>query len=318
MILISEDVWGPAFADLATKHVVKQDPDLWKGVEDLKSEIASATALVVRNRTQVTAELMDCAPKLKVIARAGVGLDNIDIKAADERGIVVVAGLGANAVSVGELTVGLALSLLRNIPRAHEGTRAGSWDRAPGIELSGKSWGLLGCGATAIATAKLLQGFNIRFTAYDPFVTSDDPRIQGLRIQIAPLEDVLKNSEILSIHMPSNAQTNGLINAKTIAMLRDGAFIINVGRGEVINETDLFGAIKSGKIAGAALDVRHTEPPTVGELESLPQIIVTPHIAGITKESQAKINSILTSNIELSLRDTEATHAVGAIKVSSR
>jgi D-3-phosphoglycerate dehydrogenase/(S)-sulfolactate dehydrogenase len=114
--------------NLATKHVVKQDPDLWKGVEDLKSEIALATALVVRNRTQVTAELLDCAPKLKVIARAGVGLDNIDIKAADERGIVVVAGLGANAVSVGELTVGLALSLLRNIPRANEGTREGGWD----------------------------------------------------------------------------------------------------------------------------------------------------------------------------------------------
>jgi D-3-phosphoglycerate dehydrogenase / 2-oxoglutarate reductase len=261
---------------------------------------------------------MDVAPKLKVIARAGVGLDNIHIKAADERGIVVVAGLGANAVSVGELTIGLALSLLRNIPRANEGTREGGWDRSPGIELSGKSWGLLGCGATAIAAARLLQGFNIRFTAFDPFVKSDDPRIQGLSIEMAPLEEVLRNSEILSIHMPSNAQTNGLINAETIARMLDGVFIINVGRGEVINESDLLAAVKSGKIAGAALDVRHTEPPTVGEIESLPQIIVTPHIAGITRESQSKINSILTSNIELSLAGLEATHAVGALKVSSR
>lgn len=318
MILISEDVWGPAFAELATKHPVKQDPDLWKKVEDLKNELATATALVVRNRTQVTAELLDAAPLLKVIARAGVGLDNIDIKAADARGIVVVAGLGANATSVGELTVGLALSLMRNIPASAAETRSGTWNRTPGLELTGRTWGLLGCGATAIATARLLQGFNISFIAYDPFVKQDDPRIQGLNITLGSIDDVVKSAGIISIHMPSTPDTNGLVNSALIAQMVDGVFIINVGRGEVINETDLVAALKSGKVAGAGLDVRATEPPTTGELETLSNVLLTPHIAGITKESQAKINSILTSNIELALASTPATHAVGAHKKSSR
>jgi D-3-phosphoglycerate dehydrogenase/(S)-sulfolactate dehydrogenase len=318
MILISEDVWGPAFAELATKHPVKQDPDLWKKVEDLKNELATATALVVRNRTQVTAELLDAAPLLKVIARAGVGLDNIDIKAADARGIVVVAGLGANATSVGELTVGLALSLLRNIPASAAETRSGTWNRTPGLELTGRTWGLLGCGATAIATARLLQGFNISFIAYDPFVKQDDPRIQGLNITLGSIDDVVKSAGIISIHMPSTPDTNGLVNSALIAQMVDGVFIINVGRGEVINEADLVVALKSGKVAGAGLDVRAAEPPTTGELETLSNVLLTPHIAGITKESQAKINSILTSNIELALASTPATHAVGAHKKSSR
>jgi len=318
MILISEDVWGPAFAELATKHPVKQDPDLWKKVEDLKNELATATALVVRNRTQVTAELLDAAPLLKVIARAGVGLDNIDIKAANARGIVVVAGLGANATSVGELTVGLALSLLRNIPASAAETRSGSWNRTPGLELTGRTWGLLGCGATAIATARLLQGFNISFIAYDPFVKQDDPRIQGLNITLGSIDDVVKSAGIISIHMPSTPDTNELVNSALIAQMVDGVFIINVGRGEVINEADLVAALKSGKVAGAGLDVRATEPPTTGELETLSNVLLTPHIAGITKESQAKINSILTSNIELALASTPATHAVGAHKKSSR
>jgi D-3-phosphoglycerate dehydrogenase / 2-oxoglutarate reductase len=318
MILISEDVWGPAFAELATKHPVKQDPDLWKKVEDLKNELATATALVVRNRTQVTAELLDAAPLLKVIARAGVGLDNIDIKAADARGIVVVAGLGANATSVGELTVGLALSLMRNIPASAAETRSGTWNRTPGLELTGRTWGLLGCGATAIATARLLQGFNISFIAYDPFVKQDDPRIQGLNITLGSIDDVVKSAGIISIHMPSTPDTNGLVNSALIAQMVDGVFIINVGRGEVINEADLVAALKSGKVAGAGLDVRATEPPTTGELETLSNVLLTPHIAGITKESQAKINSILTSNIELALASTPATHAVGAHKKSSR
>lgn len=318
MILVSEDVWGPAFDALAIKHVTKQDPDLWKNIDKLKSEIATATALVVRNRTQVSAEILDAAPALKVIARAGVGLDNIDIKAADERGIVVVAGLGANATSVGELTVGLALSLLRNIPRSSADTQSGGWNRAAGTELSGRTWGLLGCGATAIATAQLLRGFGVKFKAFDPFVKSDDPRIQGLNIELVDLDTAIAHGEVISIHMPSTPETNGLVNANLISSMKDGVFIINVGRGEVINESDLITALKSGKVAGAALDVRATEPPVVGDLEAISNLILTPHIAGITNESQAKINSILTSNIELVLAGTPATHAVGAHKNSSR
>ena len=318
MILISEDVWGPAFAELEKTQRIVQDPDLWQHPENLKAKISDATALVVRNRTQVTAELLAAAPHLKVIARAGVGLDNIDLKAADALGIVVVAGLGANAVSVGELTVALGLSLLRNIPNAAAETKAGKWNRAAGLELSGRTWSLLGCGATGLATARLLSGFNMNFLGFDPFVKADDPRLSGLNIRMTTLEEALSAADILSIHMPATAQTTHLLNADRIATMKPGAFVVNVGRGEVINETDLIAALKAGQIAGAALDVREVEPPTTGELETLPNVILTPHIAGITKESQTKITGILADNLGLILTGQPATHAVAQHKVPLR
>jgi D-3-phosphoglycerate dehydrogenase/(S)-sulfolactate dehydrogenase len=246
-----------------------------------------------------------------VIARAGVGLDNIDIKAADAAGVVVVAGLGANAVSVGELTLGLALSLLRNVPGHDVATRDGGWVRTPGRELSGLTWGLLGCGATGVATAKLIQGFNCSVLGYDPYAKN----VSG--VELTTFEDVLKRSDVVSIHMPSTPETNGSINAATLALMKKDAIIVNVGRGEVINEADLIAALKAKTIAGAALDVRAQEPPITGEMETIPNLILTPHVAGITKESQLRINQILTANIELVLNSKPATHAVGALKESS-
>ena len=311
MILISEDVWGTPFQKLEGSFPIVRSDDLWKNPEELKKVIKDATALVVRNRTKVTAEIIAAAPKLKVIARAGVGLDNIDIKAADAAGVVVVAGLGANAVSVGELTLGLALSLLRNIPNHDQATRDGNWQRTPGRELSGLTWGLLGCGATGVATAKLLQGFGCKLIGYDPFAKN----LQG--IELTTFESVLKESDVVSIHMPSTPETNGSINAATLKLMKPDAILINVGRGEVINESDLITALKAKVIAGAALDVRAQEPPVKAEMETIPNLILTPHVAGITNESQLRINEILTSNIAKVLMNESATHAVGALKVSS-
>ncbi len=311
MILISEDVWGTPFQRLEGSFPIVRNDDLWNDPEALKKEIASATALVVRNRTKVTAEIIAAAPKLKVIARAGVGLDNIDIKAADAAGVVVVAGLGANAVSVGELTLGLALALLRNIPTHDEATRAGGWIRTPGRELSGLTWGLLGCGATGLATAKLLQGFGCPILGFDPYAKN----LSG--VELTTFEDVLKRSDVVSIHMPSTPETNGVINAQTLALMKPEAIIVNVGRGEVINEVDLMTALKAKKIAGAALDVRAQEPPVVGDMENISNLILTPHVAGITSQSQLRINEILSSNIALVLQSKPATHAVGALKESS-
>jgi D-3-phosphoglycerate dehydrogenase/(S)-sulfolactate dehydrogenase len=311
MILISEDVWGTPFQKLEGSFPITRNDDLWSNPEELKASIKDATALVVRNRTKVTAEIIAAAPKLKVIARAGVGLDNIDIKAADAAGVVVVAGLGANAVSVGELTLGLALSLLRNVPGHDVATRDGGWVRTPGRELSGLTWGLLGCGATGLATAKLLQGFGCSVIGYDPYAKNLNS------IELMTFEDVLKRSDVVSIHMPSTAETNGSINAASLALMKPDAIIVNVGRGEVINEADLIAALKAKTIAGAALDVRAQEPPVKGEMEEIPNLILTPHVAGITKESQLRINQILTSNIELVLNSKPATHAVGALKESS-
>jgi len=311
MILISEDVWGTPFQTLEGSFPITRSDDLWNNPEELKAALKDVKALVVRNRTKVTADVIAAAPNLKVIARAGVGLDNIDLKAADAAGVVVVAGLGANAVSVGELTLGLALSLLRNVPGHDVATRDGGWVRTPGRELSGLTWGLLGCGATGLATAKLIQGFNCSVLGYDPYAKN----VQG--VELTTFEDVLKRSDVVSIHMPSTPETNGSINATTLALMKKDAIIVNVGRGEVINEADLIAALKAKTIAGAALDVRAQEPPTTGEMETIPNLILTPHVAGITKESQLRINQILTANIELVLNSKPATHAVGALKESS-
>ena len=311
MILISEDVWGAPFQKLEGSFPITRHDDLWSNPEELKASLKDVTALVVRNRTKVTAEIIAAAPKLKVIARAGVGLDNIDIKAADAASVVVVAGLGANAVSVGELTLGLALALLRNVPGHDVATRDGGWVRTPGRELSGLTWGLLGCGATGLATAKLLQGFGCSVIGYDPYAKNLS------NIELTTFDDVLKRSDVVSIHMPSTAETNGSINATSLALMKPDAIIVNVGRGEVINEADLMAALKAKTIAGAALDVRAQEPPVKGEMETIPNLILTPHVAGITKESQLRINQILTSNIELVLNSKPATHAVGALKESS-
>jgi D-3-phosphoglycerate dehydrogenase/(S)-sulfolactate dehydrogenase len=311
MILISEDVWGTPFQKLEGSFPVVRSDDLWKNPDELKNLIKDATALVVRNRTKVSVDVIAAAPNLKVIARAGVGLDNIDIKAADAAGVVVIAGLGANAVSVGELTLGLALSLLRNIPGHDSVTRDGNWIRTPGRELSGLTWGLLGCGATGLATAKLLQGFGCTIIGYDPYAKD----LQG--IEITTFEEVLKQSDVVSIHMPSTVETNGSINSETLKLMKPDAVIVNVGRGEVINEADLIKALQTKVIAGAALDVRAQEPPVKGEMETIPNLILTPHVAGITKESQLRINEILASNISKVLKDESATHAVGALKVSS-
>ena len=311
MILISEDVWGAPFQALEGSFPILRNDDLWNNPEELKSSLKDATALVVRNRTKVTADVIAAAPKLKVIARAGVGLDNIDIKAADAAGVVVVAGLGANAVSVGELTLGLALALLRNVPGHDVATRNGGWVRTPGRELSGLTWGLLGCGATGLATAKLLQGFGCPVLGYDPYTKN------VLGVELTSFEDVLKRSDVVSIHMPSTAETNGSINAASLVLMKSDAIIVNVGRGEVINEADLMAALKAKTIAGAALDVRAQEPPTKGDMEVIPNLILTPHVAGITSQSQLRINEILTSNIQLVLNSKAATHAVGALKESS-
>lgn len=311
MILISEDVWGTPFQTLEGSFPITRNDDLWSNPEELKASLKDVTALVVRNRTKVSAEIIAAAPKLKVIARAGVGLDNIDIKAADAAGVVVVAGLGANAVSVGELTLGLALALLRNVPGHDVATRDGGWVRTPGRELSGLTWGLLGCGATGIATAKLLQGFDCSVIGYDPYAKNLN------NIELTTFENVLRRSDVVSIHMPSTAETNGSINAASLALMKPDAIIVNVGRGEVINEADLITALKAKTIAGAALDVRVQEPPVKGEMEEIANLILTPHVAGITKESQLRINQILTSNIELVLDGKPATHAVGALKESS-
>ena len=314
MILISEDVWSADFEALAATFPVVREPELWSNVSELKMKLATATALVVRNRTQVTRELIESAPHLKVIARAGVGLDNIDIKAADDHGVVVSAALGINATAVGEETLAMALALSRKLIELDASTRNGEWNRKAGSEISGKTWGLLGFGATARATAELLRGFKVKVLAYDPFAKPDAQYLQQINTTMTTLNDVVSQSDFLSIHLPATPETKNIINAALLSTMKKHAVIISVGRGEVIDEADLEVALKNGVITGAGLDVRAQEPPHDKRFTDLTNVVLAPHVAGITAESQAAINRVLVSEIRAALTGGEQKYAVGAVK----
>lgn len=314
MIVISEDVWSEGFATLAKSQTIIHEPDLWNRRDDLKGHLKEATALIVRNRTQVNEEIFAAAPKLKIVGRAGVGLDNIDLKSADAHGVVVSAALGINAVAVGELTLGLALALLRRVTELDQSTRSGGWDRKAGSEISGKTWGMLGFGATARALARLLRGFGVKVLAYDPFAKIDESFASEVNVSLVSSDEVIANSDLISLHMPATAETTKMINQATLASMRSHAVIINVGRGELIDEDALEEALVKKVIAGAALDVRATEPPKDSRFASLSNVILTPHIAGITVESQAKVNEVLVSEVERSLNGAPPEYAVGSVK----
>ena len=314
MIVISEDVWSDGFADLAKTHTTVHEPDLWSRRDDLKKLLADAEALVVRNRTQVNEQLFAAAPKLKVVGRAGVGLDNIDLEAANRHGVVVSAALGINAVAVGELTLGLALALLRKVTELDSSTRKGEWNRKAGVEISGKTWGMLGFGATARALAKLLKGFDVTILAYDPFAKVDPEFAKETKTSLVTLDDVISRSDVISLHMPATPETTKVINSERLSKMRSHAVIVNVGRGELIDEVALEEALSSQAIAGAALDVREIEPPKDSRFRDLSNVILTPHIAGITKESQAKINEVLVNEVRSALTGGSPSYAVGGVK----
>ena len=314
MIVISEDVWSADFEALADSFPIVREPDLWSKTEELKSKLTGATALVVRNRTQVTREIIEAAPQLKIIARAGVGLDNIDIKAADDNGVIVSAALGINATAVGEETLAMALALSRKLIELDSSTRAGEWNRKAGSEISGKTWGLLGFGATARATAELLKGFRVSVLAYDPFAKPTNEYLASINATMASINDVVSQSDVISVHLPSTPETKEIINAQLLSTMKKSALLINVGRGEVINEADLESALKSGVIAGAGLDVRAQEPPQDKRFTDIANVVLAPHIAGITHESQAAINRVLVSEIRAALTGEAQQYAVGAVK----
>ena len=314
MILVSEDVWSADFEGLAQEFTVVREPDLWNKKEELATKIATASALVVRNRTQVTRELIEAAPNLKVIARAGVGLDNIDVKAADDNGVVVAAALGINAVAVAEETLAMALAISRKLVELDASTRAGEWNRKAGVEITGKTWGLLGFGATARATAELLRGFKCTILAYDPFAKPEPGYLRSINTTMTSLDEVVKNSDFISIHLPATAETKNVINAELLSTMKKSAVIVSVGRGEVINEADLEAALKNGVIAGAGLDVRAQEPPQDKRFADLSNVVLAPHVAGITAESQAAINRVLVSEIRAALTGGAQKYAVGAVK----
>lgn len=312
-VLVVEDVWGPAFDQLAETVTVSYQPELWRDPDRLAAEAERARAVVVRNRTQVNAALLDAAPNVAVVARAGVGLDNVDVESATTRGVVVVAARGANAASVAEHTLGLALALARGIVGHDRAVRLGRWERTAGRELGGCTWGLLGVGATGLAVARLASCLNARVVGYDVAVKGDDDAVSSAGVQMASLQEVVASADVLSVHLPSTAETRGLIDAGLLARMRPGSLLVNVGRGEVVDEAALADALRRGHLGGAALDVRAEEPPSPGPLDEAPNVVFTPHVAGMTTEAQGRVTEMLAEDLIALLGGGEARHAVGPI-----
>jgi D-3-phosphoglycerate dehydrogenase len=253
--------------------------------------IPNAHALIVRSDTKVDAELLALGKNLRVVVRAGVGVDNIDLNECTARGIIVMNTPDGNTTSTAELTFALMLALARHIAQADASMRAGRWDRKKymGTQLAGKTLGIIGFGRVGRALAQRAHAFGMKEIAYDPFVPEDVARHLGLSL-VPRLEDLLGEADIISLHAVVNDQTRGIINAATIARMKDGVRIINAARGQLINSADLAAALKSGKVAGAALDVYDVEPPTANNpLLGLPNVIYTPHLGASTYESQEAV-----------------------------
>src|SRR5580692_2477221 len=278
----------------ATLAVFQQEPG-WNVVtpdqikNGLAAELADADALVVRSAVQADAKLLESAPKLRVIGRAGVGVDNIDTDAATHRGIVVMNTPGANAVAVAELTLGLMISLARSIPRANVTMHNGKWEKKSlqGSELRGKTLGIVGLGRIGLEVARRAASFGMHLIGYDPFVAPVIARENN--VALVPIDEIFKSSDFLTLHVGLTTQTEGLINQTSIRIMKKGIRIINCARGELIVEQALADAIKSGHVAGAALDVFHQEPLKDSPFFNLDNVILSPHIAGATDEAQEAI-----------------------------
>ena len=281
----------------ATLAVLQQEPG-WNCITSdqiaklpgtLNEALADADALIVRSAVQVDAALLASAPKLRVIGRAGVGVDNIDIAAATHSGIVVMNTPGANAVAVAELTLGLMISMARSIPRANTTMHAGKWDKKSlqGQELRGKTLGIVGLGRIGLEVARRASAFGMNILGFDPFVAPVIARENN--VTLAPIDEIFKSSDYLTLHVGLTTQTEGLINKNSLAIMKKGIRIINCARGELIVEAALAEAIASGHVAGAALDVFRQEPLKDSPFFNLDNVLLSPHIAGATDEAQEAI-----------------------------
>jgi D-3-phosphoglycerate dehydrogenase len=256
--------------------------------DTIGAELAEAEALIVRSATRVTPELMDKAPKLRVVGRAGVGVDNIDLDEATKRGILVMSTPGGSSVSVAEHTFALLLSLVRQVPKFDASMREGKWEKSSsGAEVRGKTLGLVGLGRIGREVAIRAAAFDMRLLAFDPYLS--ESAASELSVELVPLEKLLAESDFISLHTAVSPQTQGMINAETLAKTKMGVRIINAARGELINEADLAAAIKSGQVGGAALDVFAEEPPKNSPLIGLANVVSTPHVAGSTAEAQEEL-----------------------------
>ena len=285
------------------------DVDL-NGDAPLEGRMGDYDAIVIRSATKLTAELLEGAVRLKVIGRAGVGVDNVDVDAATRRGIVVANAPESTVVSAAEHAIGLLVALARHIPQAHASLKQGRWERSSygGIELEGKTLGVLGFGRIGQQVARRAVGLGMRVVAYDPFVARD--RFRELGVERADsADDVLGGADFLTLHLPLSEETRGFLDAGALAKMRPGARLVNAARGELVDEDALLDALRSGQLGGAALDVFSTEP-YLGPLLELDNVVVTPHLAASTEEAQDRAGVIVAEQVVAALEGGLVTNAV--------
>src|SRR5512137_894664 len=279
---------------------------------ELLPVVKDVVAMVVRSETKVTRKVIEAAPQLKVVGRAGVGVDNVDVNAATEHGVVVMNTPGGNTISTAELSFAMLLSLARKVPQAHGSMTAGRWDRKQfqGTELAGKTLGVLGLGRIGSEVARRALAFGMSVVGYDPFLTEARAKALGVQL-VADLDDVYRDADFITVHMPVTDQTRGMLNAAAFARMKPKVCLVNCARGEIIAENDLLAALDSGKVAGAALDVYATEPlPAEHPFRRHPAIILTPHLGASTREAQEKCGLEVAEVIAAYLLTGEVRNAV--------
>lgn len=308
-IVITEFMDEAAVARLNSRFSTHYDPALVDHPERLRELLPAARALIVRNRTQVGEELLAHGPRLEVVGRLGVGLDNIDSEACRRRNIRVIPATGANAQAVAEYVIAMALVTLRGAYGAGSEVGAGRWPRprlSQGREAGGKRLGLVGFGDIARLTARLARGMGFEVMAHDPHVAADSPVWQESRVEPVALEELLAKADVVSLHLPLTGETRGLFGRERIAAMKPGAVLINTARGGIVDEEALAAAVRGGHLGGAAVDVFASEPlPAESPLAGLPNVWLTPHIAGLTAEANQRVSGLVADKVAAALAEAK-------------
>jgi D-3-phosphoglycerate dehydrogenase len=314
VVLIAEELSPATLAVLGDEFEIQHCDGADR--TELLAALATANAVLVRSATKMDAEAIAAAPNLKIIARAGVGLDNVDIPAATAAKVLVVNAPTSNIVSAAELAVSLLLAVARNVVPANLALKDGKWKRSQfgGVELQDKTVGIIGMGKIGMLVATRLAGFDMKFVAYDPYVTVAPTG--GPKIEMVPLDQLLAQSDFITIHIPKTAETTGLINAAALKKMKPTAFVINAARGGVLDETALYQALVAGELAGAGLDVYATEPCTDSPLFALDNVVATPHLGASTEEAQEKAGVAVAESVVAAFAGAEVPGEVNAQEIS--
>ncbi len=310
-ILITDPIEAQA-VEILKKEGFGADVRLNLSPDEIKKIIGTYEALIVRSGTKVTDEILSSAKKMKVVGRAGTGVDNIDVDAATRLGIIVLNVPGGNTVSTAEHTISMMMALARNIPQANQSTKEGKWERKKfvGTELLGKTLGVVGLGKVGKEVAKRCSAFEMNVIAFDPVISTEAALKLG--IELVDLQKLLKRSDFITIHTPLMSETKGLLNEKTLSQCKQGVRIINCARGGIVDEKALLVALEKGIVAGAALDVFEQEPPTNNPLLQHPNVVVTPHLGASTEEAQEKVAIQIAHQVVDALNDKEIVGSVNA------